>query len=154
MLQESSNEAAMTLADIATPAQIKGIYNDLGLKQPQFGKDYKIDTHKYASFFRVLFNATYLDRSDSEKLLKILSESSFKDGIVAGVPSSVTVAHKFGSRQVDNSGKVQLHDCGIVYAKEMPYILCVMSQGTDFTKMATFIKDVSRTVYVGVTSKQ
>lgn len=152
MLKESSNEAAVALAGAATPDQITEIYHDLGLKPPQFGKDYKIDIHKYASFFRILYNATYLDRSASEKLLSTLSEASFQDGLVAGVPNGVAVAHKFGSRQVDTSGKVQLHDCGIVYAKNKPYILCVMTQGTDFTKLAAFIREVSKQVYAAVAS--
>ncbi len=152
MLQESSNEVAVALAGIAGPAQITGVYRDLGLKPPTFGNDYKIDTHKYASFFRILYNATYINREDTEVILRSLAEASFKDGLVAGVPASVTVAHKFGSRQVDASGKVvQLHDCGIVYATGRPYILCVMTQGSDFTKLAGFIKGVSELVYTNVT---
>ena len=153
MLQESSNEAAVALAGAAKPGQITGIYRDLGLKQPEFGKDYKIDTHKYASFFRILYNATYLDRASSEKILSTLSDTSFKEGLIAGVPKGITVAHKFGTRQVDDSGNVQLHDCGIVYANEKPYIICVMTQGTDFTKLAAVIRDVSKSVYAAVISK-
>jgi beta-lactamase class A len=109
-------------------------------------QDYLIDTHTYASFFRILYNSTYIDRSASEEVLSMLTEASFQDGLVAGVPAGTTVAHKFGSRQT-RDGKDQLHDCGIVYATGKPYILCIMTQGKDFTKLAAFIKDVSARVY-------
>lgn len=151
MLQESSNEAAVALSNIVKPAQITDVYHNLGLVPPIFGQDYKIDTHKYASFFRILYNATYVNKSSSESILKSLTDASFKDGLVAGVPQGVLVAHKFGSRQVDASGNtVQLHDCGIIYAPQKPYILCVMTQGTDFTTLAGFIKSVSESVYKNV----
>ncbi len=169
MLQQSSNESAVALANLAGQDQIMSVYHDLGLKLPVFGKDYQIDTHKYASFFRILYNATYIDRASSEALLKSLTDASlseallksltdasFQDGLVAGIPRGIVVAHKFGSRKVDDSGlpaqadKVQLHDCGIVYAPGKPYLLCVMTQGTDFMKLATFIKDISTLVYSDV----
>ena len=151
MLDESSNEAAVALADVAGKDQITSVYQDLGLPAPAFGADYSITTHDYASFFRILYNASYLDRVNSEKILDILTRSSFKDGLVAGDPSSLTIAHKFGSRQVDSSGAtIQLHDCGIVYAPGKPYVLCVMTQGHDFAKLAAFIKDTSALVYSSV----
>ena len=79
--------------------------------------------------------------------------TSFKDGLLAGVPRDVTVAHKFGSRRIGESEKVQLHDCGIVYAPERPYILCVMTQGSDFTKLAGVIKSISANVYQSVATE-
>ncbi len=106
------------------------------------------------SFFRILYNATYLDRIASEQILEILTKTTFSEGIVAGVPESTRVAHKFGSRElVDQSGSRQLHDCGIVYAKN-PYILCVMTQGRDFTALANFIKDVSAVTYNAVANSR
>ena len=151
MLQDSSNEAAVMLAEIAGITQIDSIYRDLGIPIPTPGHDYQIDTHTYSSFFRVLYNATYLHRPASEEILQTLTSADFPDGLVAGVPVDVVVSHKFGSRQVDQARSiVQLHDCGIIYAKNTPYILCVMTQGGDFNKLAGFIKDVSSTVYKNV----
>jgi hypothetical protein len=37
----------------------------------------------YASFFRVLFNASYLNRKDSEKALALLTKVAFRDGLIA-----------------------------------------------------------------------
>ena len=101
-----------------------------------------------ASFFRILYNASYLTKDNSQKALDLLSKVDFTDGIRAGVPSSVKVANKFGEREVGNI--IQLHDCGIVYFKDHPYLLCIMSRGTDFTKLAASIKNISRLVYLEV----
>jgi beta-lactamase class A len=152
MLTESNNEAANALANYGGVSVIDNIYHDLGLTLPQPGADYSISTHKYASFFRILYNATYIDRTASEKILKTLSKTVFDQGLAAGVPSTVNVSDKFGTRQVDDNGTVQLHDCGIVYAPKKPYILCVMTQGHDFTKLADVIKNISSVVYSTVTA--
>lgn len=153
MLKESSNEAANTLAQLGGQKVIDDVYHDLGLALPIPGQDYSIDTHRYASFFRILYNATYVDRVASEKILKMLTETTFGEGLFAGVPQGVVVAHKFGTREVDNT-TVQLHDCGIVYAPGRPYVLCVMTQGHDFTKLADFVKSVSSIVYTAVTTEK
>lgn len=152
MLIESSNEASLVLVELAGEDLLKGVYRDFGFEPPALGKDYSIDVHTYGSFFRILYNSTYLDRVSSEQILKILTQSSFNEGISGGVPKSVVVSHKFGSREnSDESRSKQLHDCGIVYA-DSPYILCVMTRGSDFAMLSNFIKDVSALTYNSVTA--
>ena len=72
-------------------------------------------------------------------------------GIVAGVPAGVKVAHKFGEgtgSTSDNESVVSiLNDCGIVYKKDHPYIICIMTEGTDFSDMEKVLGRISRTVY-------
>ena len=147
MLQESSNEATLMLVDIIGAEHILKVYKDLGITPPASGEDYKIDVHTYASFFRILFNATYIDRVASEWILGTMTRSTFTEGIVAGIPSDIPVAHKFGTRENAASGIRQLHDCGIIYVPNNPYILCAMTQGADYTKLAGFIKEISALVY-------
>ena len=148
MLKESSNDAADTLARAAGRAQLSRVYQDLGITEPKIGEEYKTDVKTYAAFFRVLYNASYIGQPGSEELLEILAKAAFTKGLVAGVPSPVIVAHKFGTRVVD--GKRQLHDCGIVYAGKSPYVLCVMSQGNSTKSLSAFIAGVSKRVYDGV----
>lgn len=148
MLQESSNEAALVLVEIAGEEQIRTVYEDFGQNPPQKGAEHFIDVHTYGSFFRILYNATYLDREASEQLIAMLARSTFTEGIAAGVPKDIVVAHKFGTREIEGqAGSKQLHDCGIVYAKNSPYILCVMTQGDDYSKLSAVIKDISALVY-------
>jgi beta-lactamase class A len=107
-----------------------------------------LSVHKYANFFRILFNSSYLSKDMSEKALKLLSQIKFTQGIVAGVPQDITVSHKFGEREYVETGKKQLHDCGIVYTpNKKPYLICIMTQGTEFSELTSTIKNISQIVY-------
>jgi beta-lactamase class A len=101
---------------------------------------------QYSSLYRVLFNASYLSKEYSQKALEILSKSEFKDGIVDGIPQSMTIAHKFGERHY-STGVDQLHDCGIIYYPYHPYLLCIMTKGTDFKQQSKTIRDISDKIY-------
>lgn len=124
-------------------------FTDLGIGIPGIRKteDF-MDVKTYASFFRVLFNASYLGKAMSERALDYLSRVEFKDGLVAGVPKNIIVSHKFGERR-EHKGKdiKQLHDCGIIYYPNHPYLLCVMTRGDEFNILAENIKDISYLVY-------
>lgn len=130
---------------------VLGTLKDLGLTEPASLSSSDISTRGYASIFRQLYNASYLSNEDSEKVLSILEQSQFKSGIVAGVPTGVKVANKFGER--DLTGEKQLHDCGIVYYPDNPYIVCVMTRGQDYNVLANVIKDVSKMVYDEMNSR-
>lgn len=123
-------------------------YMDLGVPVPSSHREDFMSVRQYASFFRILFNASYLSREMSEKALDYLSRSAFRNGIVAGVPAGVAVAHKFGERtSAENPGVRQLHDCGIVYYPGHPYLLCIMSRGDDFGELDDIIREISRIVF-------
>jgi beta-lactamase class A len=113
-----------------------------------------MDIKTYASFFRILYNASYLSNELSEAALKLLSQSEFKQGLAAGVPAGVPVAHKYGERVISRPAPegplIQLHDCGIVYYPQRPYLLCVMTRGDDVAELAGSIRDISRLVYGAV----
>lgn len=147
MLENSDNNAAYLLAELIGMDRLDESYSRLGIEAPTSGKDYSTSVRSYASFFRVLYTATYLDRKASEELLSVLSKSAFTQGIVAGVPNGVVVSHKFGERALVGSTSAQLHDCGIVYVPERPYLLCIMMRGTDFDTLAKSIAEVSSLVY-------
>lgn len=99
----------------------------------------------YAAVFRILYNASYLDQEKSSLLLEWLSQSNFNDGLVAGLPRGVTISHKFGERQLPNMQ--QFHHCGIVYYPARPYLLCVMTRGTQQKDLIDTIAKISRQVY-------
>jgi hypothetical protein len=147
MLVHSDNNAAYLLADLVGMKSLDDSYSRLGIESPTSGQDYATNVRSYASFFRVLYTATYLDRKNSEHLLSILADSAFTQGIVAGVPEGVVVSHKFGERSLTGSTQAQLHDCGIVYVPGNPYLLCVMLRGNDFDVLARSIAEISSLVY-------
>jgi len=114
-----------------------------------------INASGYASMFRQLYNVSYLNAEFSEKILSWLAQSDFKDGLVAGVPDSIGVAHKFGERVFSTDIEVkQLHDCGIVYFPDNPYLLCVMTRGGEWDNLSGFIKAISEKVYKEMESRR
>jgi beta-lactamase class A len=126
--------------------------DDLGILDADSAANERLTVKEYSSLFRQLYNATYLKREQSQQAMELLADSDFKDGLVAGVPKGTTVAHKFGIWESAETGK-QLHDCGIVFHPDTPYLLCVMTRGTDFRKNADVIAAISDTVYREVTAR-
>lgn len=150
MIQESDNTAMHVLLRNIHEKYRVSVFDAVGVAFRVDDKEIMVRVKDYAGFFRVLFNASYLSRENSERALEILTKTTFDGGIVAGVPKSVTVAHKFGERSNYINGMLvtkQLHDCGIVYYPQKPYILCVMTRGTDYEKQQSFIRDVSKLFY-------
>ncbi|NCA93490.1 serine hydrolase [bacterium] len=146
MIIYSDNGAAGALMQHMNPEYLNKIYRDLGIAVPNSDQmENFMNVKDYASFFRILYNASYLNREMSEKALEILSQSQFDKGLKAGIPANIAVSHKFGERVwLENK---QLHDCGIIYLKQSPYLLCIMTRGDDFNKMGGAIRDLSTTVY-------
>lgn len=152
MIVFSDNSAADLLLRNIDPDLHAHAYRDLGVIDPgaASGEPEFMTVKDYATFFRILFNASYLGKANSEKALALLSRTTYKDGLVAGVPWDITVAHKFGERNVDGSPLHQLHDCGIIYVPGRPYLLCVMTRGGDARIQASVIAEISRMVYSSV----
>lgn len=145
----SDNNADELLIGTVDPNILYATYHSLGVGLP-LGKQKQDYLHitTYATFFRVLFNASYLNKEMSQKALFLLEQSEFRSGIVAGVPQSVPVAHKFGESVFGGGKEIkELHDCGIVYYPGSPYMLCIMSRGADFIVLDDVIRDVSRAVF-------
>ena len=147
MIVYSDNLAQHLLVANINLAALKEVFSDFDLEMPDQNQKVQVNVQEYSRFFRVLFNASYLSKEHSEKALELLSQSKFKDGLVAGVPRSVTVAHKFGERQLSGDSEKQFHDCGIVYYPGHPYLICIMSRGPDSAKLIGTIRDVSSFIY-------
>jgi len=150
MIIYSDNDAYNTLSQNLTNDEILKVYKDLDIDISKAFTNPNgdiITVKDYASFYRILFNASYLNQDMSEKALAMLSQTQYKDAIVAGVPKNISVSHKFGERKFLDTGETQFHDCGIVYLPKKPYLLCVMTRGGDLQKSSQVIKNISQKVY-------
>lgn len=130
------------------------ILSDLGVYAPPAEKKeemWNVTARSYANIFRMLYNASYLNVQSANDILSLLSQSTFRNGIVAGVPDSVRVSHKFGEVAFTQSdGVVQsrvLNDCGIIYKSDTPYILCIMAEGRDYAEMERVMQKISKEAY-------
>lgn len=126
---------------------IRRTLSDLGIVGYEANlNDAKITVKQYVSIFRILYNASYLSPEMSNRALGILKQAEFRDGLVGKLPKDVEVAHKFGVRAKEE-GEQQLHDCGIVYYKPAPYMICIMTRGKDYEKLSSYIEEASKQVF-------
>jgi beta-lactamase class A len=145
MILYSDNQAMSLLFGLLGKDVLSKTISDLGITMSYVNGKELISPKEYATFFLTLYDATYVNKDMSQDALALLTKSDFTRGLVAGVPSSIIVAHKYGERE---EGDIkQLHDCGIIYFPQSPYLLCVMTKGTDMKNLTETIKVVSHMVY-------
>ena len=144
---------ALLLANLP-PAHLHKVAKDLYVNYDPEKKEDALTLSAYASYFRVLFNASYLSEEMSEKALRYLARTVFRNGMAAGVPPDVNIASKAGERIIpmpDAPGKpnevLQLHEFGIIYYPERPFLLGITARGDDFQTLARIIRDITRLVY-------
>jgi len=156
MIVNSDNGAKNALLADLDSNSLNEVFTDLGVQVPPDNSPYTISAKAYTLFFRVLYNSTYLNEVYSEKALELLNQTQYKDGLVAGLPKGTDISHKFGEHvETDSLGTVtniELHDCGIVFHPDKPYVLCVMTRGTDLKALTQTIQGISKQVYESVDS--
>ncbi|MDB5188995.1 MAG: hypothetical protein JWM92_593 [Candidatus Nomurabacteria bacterium] len=150
MIIDSDNNSALAVDAFVGKTLINKTYTDLQMPTPDQKNSIDLYSPKmFSRVFRSLYNGAYLSDDISNQALELMSKTTFTQGLVAGVPSGTVVAHKFGERTiVPASGSSaptvrELHDCGIIYAPNDPYLLCVMTKGTDFPSLQKVISDIS-----------
>jgi hypothetical protein len=94
---------------------------------------------------RILFNSSYVGADLSDYGLSLLAKSEFKAGIVRDLPSTLSVAHKFG--ESGDSQYYQLHETALVYLDEDTYLITVMTKGKKTDQLANCIAEISKITY-------
>lgn len=148
-LVNSDNIAANLLLEYIWRDEIYKIYKDLWLWVIDFDKpdSLKISVKDYSTFFRVLYNASYLNRESSEEILSILLQWSFTSWIRRLIPDWVEIANKFWEREIIETWEKQLHDCWIIYKPNNPYMICIMSRWNNFDELSYTIQMVSKMIF-------
>lgn len=153
MISQSDNNAAAILAQQVDDVILDQTYSVLQFSPPTspIAIDF-ISPKSFSYFLRVLYNATYLSTRMSEKALSFMAEENFAYGIRAGIPSTIKIAGKFGERELPSGAGVvsELHDCGIVYYPDYPYMLCVMTRGKNIGDLPEVIKNISLAAFDAV----
>jgi len=153
MITVSSNLAANILIDRLGPASIKDTLASLGASgmevlrgvedQKAFdrGMNNTTDARGLAQLLWKIGRGEAVSREASAEMVAVLKRQKFRDGIPAGVPSGIEVAHKTGWIT-----RIR-HDAGIVYANR-PYVLVVLTRGiTDPKQADALIAAISRRAY-------
>lgn len=150
MLEKSDDTAATALFHIfnkiGVASPLDGVYGDMGWEFGDIGAEINFDNinlKTLSNMFNALYNASYIDIQHSQFILEELTRTPFNNGIVAGVPKDIKVSHKVG---IADQYKAY-SDCGIVYAPQRSYLLCVGSEGADKAIAERFMSEISTAAY-------
>jgi beta-lactamase class A len=147
MILQSDNDATSLLFSIYD----RRLYDDLFMKlsiplQDPEDVYYQLSGSDIAKFLRVLYNASYLSSLYSEYALDLLTKSSFKQGVLQGLPAGTKVAHKFGER-FTTSDLVQLHETAIVYRGSAAFVVTIMTEGKNMNNLSEVIGTLSKVCF-------
>lgn len=149
LLVESDDTAYKALFNQLSAREINEVYNYLDIQIDTDGSGDQqtiVSPKSYTSIFRSLYLSSFLSAEDSNYILKILTQTIFNDKIPAGVNKDVPIAHKIGVfSKVENSNSV-FTDCGIVYAPNRPYALCIFVLDTNEVAQG-YMSQISKMIY-------
>ena len=140
-LVNSDNTAAEALSPAITQKDFEDVYQGLDIDIQVSSQGAILNAKNYASILKALYFSAVLTKDDSQKILSYLAESEFDDKLTAGVPKEVPVAHKIGVMEKDS-----YRDCGIVYVPNRPYLLCMISHGSE-QQAQQRMREVSQMIY-------
>ena len=152
MIEQSDNVAANKIIDLVGMDAVNEEASALGLTATRLGRR-MMDTAAQASgaenymssddaatILRLIWSGQLVDQSSSAFARELLEGQAISVGVLQGVPSGITVAHKTGNlADVEN-------DAAIVEA-EWPYVLVVMASGGGDGEDLAAIANVSKAVW-------
>lgn len=122
-LTDSDNTAVEVLLDYIDREHFMDVYEGLDIPFRLEENTIYVGPKSYSSILKALYFGAVLSLENSQRILKLLTETKFNDKLPAPLPKDVVVAHKIG----DYHHEVY-QDCGIVYLPKRQYILCMFSK--------------------------
>lgn len=158
MIVRSSNLATNILIQRVGATRVTAFLHELGiqsvevLRGPEDNQAYALGLNNSATarglmqMLRLLAERNAVSTRASDEMIQILLRQEFNEGIPAGLPPGMKVAHKTGWNDR------LYHDCGVVYVEgRRPYILAVMTSGFDTEPDAhACVAEISRLIYAGI----
>jgi beta-lactamase class A len=156
MITHSSNLATNVLIDRLTPAAITGTARALGMTRTEIRRGVEDNVafragiinettaDDLATLMAAIVRGTAASPAGSQRIVSILSKQAFNDGIPAGLPADVRVAHKTGEITATH------HDAAIVYppAPRAPYVLVVLTRAIpDRARAVALTQQIAREVH-------
>ncbi len=155
MIVRSSNLATNLLIEKAKAENVMKLMKQLGANDMQVRRGVE-DTKAFRAglnntttaydlmvLLRSLAEKKFLNARACEEMTAILLKQEFDEGLPAGLPTGIKVAHKTGSIT-----RIY-HDAGIVYPpKRKPYVIVVLTRGFDDEKRAhQLVAAISQVIY-------
>ena len=147
MVAHSDNNATWLLASKFDASVTKKLFDDFDLPEPvEDDEKFTLTPKECSVFFNAIYNVAYLSPEYSEYAAALLSNCTFDKGFTKGFPKETKMWHKFGEWR-GAGHDAELHESGIVYIHDKPYLLTVMTRGKDTDKLAEVIRAISQKTY-------
>lgn len=148
MIAYSDNNATWLLSARLNPAILKKFFTDFCLPEPQ-GNDlnFRMSAKECSVLFKTIYTSSYLSPDYSEYAAQLLRNCTFKEGFAKGFPEGTKIWHKFGEWRYAGQD-YELHEAGVVFIHEKPYLVTVMTKGKDTDKLAESIQAIARVMYL------
>jgi beta-lactamase class A len=129
------------------------VYEEFGLPMPNYDSlATPLTVTQCSVFMESLINASMVNRKNSEYALNMLARTTFRDGVVKGMAdSALLIAHKFAE-----GGTIlnkELHETAVVYIRNKPYLLTIMTRGKDnveYAELARVIQGIAKIIHDGL----
>ena len=154
MIVESDNTCANMLIDMVGMDAVNATMQELGLshtvlrrKMMDFaaasqGRENMTTASDMGRLFELLFNGQCVDGAYDMEMLEILKGQEDNCILPAQLPNMIPVAHKTG--ELDGI----YHDCGIIYDKKNPFVLCILAEGIENEAQGIYdLSYLTRAVY-------
>jgi len=139
MMGRSDNSVAVLLQDLVGSGNINASMVSLGLKNSHFlSEDLPTSATDLARVLEGIGRGQAVSKSASEEMVRLLSLEQFDNGLRAGTPPGLRLAHKTGNYQGVT------HDAGIVYGPSGAYVIVVLSDGANAPAVT---KDIAMIVF-------
>ncbi len=140
MIEESDNTAAYVVGQRLGLARIQADLPSWGLSHTSLEGN-TTTASDVALLLTALARGKLLNQADTAEVLGYLEHTAWNDRLQSGVPAGVAVAHKIGTDpQIYN-------DAAIVSPNDHPYVVVVLSNGTEQNSALAAMADISRLVY-------
>jgi len=152
MIAYSDNNATWLLASHFDNSRVKKLFADFCLPEPvEDDLKFTLTAKEISVFCKAIYSSACLSPEFSEYAADMMSESSFQEGFVKGFPPDTKMWHKFGEwRSVGHD--FELHESGLVFIKDKPYLITVMTKGKDTERLAGCIQAVCKVINEKISS--
>ncbi len=143
MGKESDNTAFNIVRRILGQEEIENVVMGVGMENTVvLGNRQKTTPKDVGLFFQRLDQGSLISETSKNELLEFMTDTIYENWLVAGVPATIKVSHKYG-RELHI-----LNDAGIVYLKD-PYVVVIMSKGIVEKEADQVFPQLSRVIFEG-----
>ncbi len=147
MIANSDNNATWLLSSRFDNKLFKKLFADFCLPEPvEDDLKFALTAKECSVFFKAIYSASCVSPEYSEYAAQLMSNCSFQAGFKRGFPNNTKMWHKFGEWR-SAGHDYELHEAGVVFIKDKPYLITVMTKGKDTDKLAESIVAICRKIY-------